>query len=189
MDLNNQIITEGEAVIEQGSAYINWLIFFGILFGLMLIARLIIKYYSIRDKDNNKVIFLVRLPKEKPNEENKDVSVQQLHEEIATGETIFSSIGGLRAQRGFMAWLYGRDDNFSFEIVANKGKISFYISAPKNKSLYIEQQIHAYYPEASIEVVDDYNAFNPQGSVLAGYLKARRSFIFPFLDYTDMNSY
>jgi len=188
MDLNNQIITEGEAVIEQGSAYINWLIFFGILFGLMLIARLIIKYYSIRDKDNNKVIFLVRLPKEKPNEENKDVSVQQLHEEIATGETIFSSIGGLRAQRGFMAWLYGRDDNFSFEIVANKGKISFYISAPKNKSLYIEQQIHAYYPEASIEVVDDYNAFNPQGSVLAGYLKARRSFIFPFLDYTDMNS-
>ncbi len=188
MDLNSQIITEGEAVIEQGSAYINWLIFFGILFGLMLIARLIIKYYSIRDKDNNKVIFLVRLPKEKPNEENKDVSVQQLHEEIATGETIFSSIGGLRAQRGFMAWLYGRDDNFSFEIVANKGKISFYISAPKNKSLYIEQQIHAYYPEASIEVVDDYNAFNPQGSVLAGYLKARRSFIFPFLDYTDMNS-
>ena len=188
MDLNNQIITEGEAVIEQGSAYINWLIFFGILFGLMLIARLIIKYYSIRDKDNNKVIFLVRLPKEKPNEENKDVSVQQLHEEIATGETIFSSIGGLRAQRGFTAWLYGRDDNFSFEIVANKGKISFYISAPKNKSLYIEQQIHAYYPEASIEVVDDYNAFNSQGSVLAGYLKARRSFIFPFLDYTDMNS-
>ena len=188
MDLNNQIITEGEAVIEQGSAYISWLIFFGILFGLMLIARLIIKYYSIRDKDNDKVIFLVRLPKEKPNEENKDVSVQQLHEEIATGETIFSSIGGLRAQRGFMAWLYGRDDNFSFEIVANKGKISFYISTPKNKSLYIEQQIHAYYPEASIEVVDDYNAFNPQGSVLGGYLKARRSFIFPFLDYTDMNS-
>ncbi|HPT08245.1 MAG TPA: type IV secretion system DNA-binding domain-containing protein [bacterium] len=188
MNLTNQIIEEGEVVAQQNSTYLIWLIFLGSLIVILFLIRYIIKYFSIRNKDNNNVIFLVKLPKEKPKDKDKDVSVQQLREEISSGETIFASIGGLRAKRGFIPWLYGRDDNFSFEIVANKGKISFYVSAPRDKALYLEQQIHAYYPEASIEPIDDYNAFNPQGNILAGYFKTTRSFIFPFLDYTDMNS-
>lgn len=187
MELSNQLIDQGEMIAEQGSNYLLWLLVLGTILFLLLLARYFIKYFSIRDKDNKQHIFLIKLPKEKPKDRDKDFSVQQLREEISAGETIFSSIGGLRSQRGFMAWLYGRDDNFSFEIVANKGKISFYVSAPENKALYLEQQIHAYYPEASIETVDDYNAFNPQGHIWSGYLRPRRSFIFPFLDYTDMN--
>lgn len=162
--------------------------FFIVIFFIFLLIRFFVRYYNIRSKDSNQSIFLVRLPKEKPNEQDKGESVQQLQEEIAKGETVFASIGGLRAQRGFFAWFFGRNDNFSFEIVSSKNKISFYITAPKEKSLYLEQQIHAHYPEASIEEVEDYNIFNPQGYILAGYLQAKRSFIFPFLDYSEMES-
>ena len=63
---------------------------------------------------------MVRLPKERPGEEEKEFTVQRLHEEIAVGETIFAGIGALRAQKGFKAWLFGRDDHFSFEIVASE---------------------------------------------------------------------
>ena len=157
--------------------------FFIVIFFIFLLIRFFVRYYNIRSKDSNQSIFLVRLPKEKPNEQDKGESVQQLQEEIAKGETVFASIGGLRAQRGFFTWFFGRNDNFSFEIVSSKNKISFYITAPKEKSLYLEQQIHAHYPEASIEEVEDYNIFNPQGYILAGYLQAKRSFIFPFLDF------
>jgi ABC-type multidrug transport system fused ATPase/permease subunit len=185
-NLGTQFVASGEAVVQSNLNYLYWIIFILFLLTVLFIVRYFFKYFSVRDKSNKNILFLVKLPKEKPGDKDKDSSVQQLREEIAKGETVFSSIGGMRAQRGFRAWFFGRVDNFSFEIVANKSKISFYVSAPESRSLYLEQQIHAYYPEASIEAIDDYNAFSSQGLVLAGYLKAKRSFVFPFLDYTDM---
>lgn len=185
-NLGTQFVASGEAVVQSNLNYLYWIIFILFLLVVLFVIRYFFKYFSIRDKSNKNILFLVKLPKEKPGDKDKESSVQQLREEIAKGETVFSSIGGMRAQRGFRAWFFGRTDNFSFEIVANKSKISFYVSAPESRSLYLEQQIHAYYPEASIEVIDDYNIFSSQGVVLAGYLKAKRSFVFPFLDYTDM---
>ena len=189
-ELSGPNIIDTDVVIESGLNDINWLLFLIPIFFIILIfiARKVIKYFSVRDKSNNHVIFLVKLPKEKPKDQDKDNGIQKIQEEISRGETIFASIGGLKASRGFKAWLLGRKDNFSFEVVASNSKISFYITAPKDRSLYLEQQIHAYYPDASIEEVDDYNAFNPQGTVLAAYLKANKSFIYPFLDYKDMSS-
>ncbi|MDD3711052.1 MAG: type IV secretion system DNA-binding domain-containing protein [Patescibacteria group bacterium] len=185
-DLGTQFVSSGELAVQNNINYLYWIIFALFLLVLIFIIRYFFKYFSVRDKSGNNVIFLVKLPKEKPKDKDKDFNIQQLREEIAQGETIFSSIGGMRAQRGLRAWFFGRTDNFSFEIVAHKSKISFYVSAPSEKALYLEQQIHAYYPEASIEAVEDYNAFSSQGTVMAGYFKAKRSFIFPFLDYTDM---
>ena len=124
-------------------------------------------------------VYLVRVPKEKPQDADKDDNLQQLHEDIGRHETIFASIGGLRAQRGIMAWLLGRSDHYSFEIVANKKLISFYVVAPRDASRYIEQQVQAHYPEAVMEEVDDYNIFSPNSETAAGYLKTRREFIFP----------
>ena len=100
-------------------------------------------------------------------------------EEIGRGETIFSSIGGMRAERGIRAWYLGRSDHFSFEIVANKKKIAFYIASPMKLARYIEQQVQAHYPEAVMEEVKDYNIFNQNSEVLAGYLRTKRNFIFP----------
>lgn len=185
-NLTNQVVAESEIIVQNNLDYLYLIIFALFLLVVLFIVRYFFKYFSLRDKSGKNVILLVRLPKEKPKDKDKDTSVQQLQEEISRGETVFSSIGGLRAQRGFKAWFFGRTDNFSFEVVASKGKICFYVSAPVEKSLYIEQQIHAYYPEASIEPVEDYNAFNPHGFVLAGYLRTKRSFVFPFLDYKGM---
>ncbi|MFA5109685.1 MAG: hypothetical protein WC458_04045, partial [Patescibacteria group bacterium] len=124
-------------------------------------------------------VSLVRLPKEKPDDEKKESSAQRLKEEIAKGETLFAAIGGLKAQRGFRAWLMGRDDQFSLEIVASHNRIAFYVVAPRRDSRYLEQQIHAHYPEAVIEEVEDYNAFSLKGQIAAAYLKTTKSFIFP----------
>jgi hypothetical protein len=131
-------------------------------------------------------VFLVRLPKEKPADDRKEETQQQLKEEIAKGETIFAAIGGLRAQRGFGHWLIGRNDQFSLEIVANRGRISFYVVAPRRDSRYLEQQIHAHYPEAVIEEVEDYNSFSLRGQIAAGYLKTKKDYIFPIKTYQKM---
>ncbi|MFH1233075.1 MAG: type IV secretory system conjugative DNA transfer family protein [Patescibacteria group bacterium] len=135
-------------------------------------------------------IYLIRLPKEKPEDKDKKNTnyLQQLKEEIARGETLFKAIGGLRAQPWYRnwSWLVGRNDHFSFEIVANQKLISFYVVAPRSMGLYLEQQIQAYYPEAVMEEVNDYNIFSPAGKVVAGCIKTKRSFIFPIKTYNKM---
>lgn len=157
----------------------------GIVLALLL-ARKIIKRLFYRRAFFDQTIYLVRLPKERPGDEEKDFTLERLREEIARGETIFSSIGGLRAQKGFLPWLLGRDDHFSFEIVASRKTISFYLVAPKKMSRYLEQQVQAHYPEASLEEAEDYNIFNPQGGIAAAYLRTKRNFILPIKTFNKM---
>ena len=143
---------------------INYLIYYIIIILFIIILFFVIKKILKNIISNNKhfnhLIFLVRLPKDRPGDQEKEFNVQSLREEIAKGETLFSSIGGLRAQKKFKSFILGRDDHFSFEIVAHKKKIAFYIVVPSGMERYVEQQVHAHYSDASIEQVDDYNIFH-----------------------------
>lgn len=166
-----------------------WLVlfFFGTII-LLAVAKKCLTSYLVRNRFLDYVVFLVRLPKEKPKDQEKDLTVQQLREEIARGETVFSAIGGLKAQKGLWYWLIGRDDQFSFEIVASKKQIAFYVAAPRKSARYIEQQIQAHYPEAMIEQVPDYNFFGKQSVVKASYIKTLRSLIYSIKTYNKMET-
>ncbi len=164
----------------------GWLIYLLASLGfivLLLLVRKIILYLSINSKYHDQVIYLLRVPKEKPEEKQQQSNpnyVQRLREQIARSETIFKAIGGLRAERWYknLSWLIGRNDHFSFEIVANAKFISFYVVAPRAMGRYIEQQIQAYYPEAVLEEVEDYNIFSARGKTEAGFIRTKRSLIF-----------
>ncbi|HAM88955.1 MAG: hypothetical protein US83_C0002G0055 [Candidatus Falkowbacteria bacterium GW2011_GWC2_38_22] len=158
------------------------------VFVFLLIAKIIIRKIMAKNRFFDHVVYLIKLPKDKPGDQEREVTVQQLHEEIAKGETIFSSIGGLRAQKGFMPWFFGRNDHFSFELVASRKKIAFYAVTPREMGRYLEQQVHAHYPSAVIEEVDDYNIFRPDSAVLAGYQKTKRNLIFPIKTYNKMET-
>jgi hypothetical protein len=134
-------------------------------------------------------VLLVRVPKETKKEDLEgSKSTQQIQELISVMETVFSTLGSLTAQRGFGAWLKGREDNFSFEIVSHLDKISFYIAVPKEYRQFIEEQIHAQYANAQVEDVPDYNLFSPTGVVVGSYLKLRRSSVFPIKSYRKLES-
>jgi len=171
----------------------GWLVFLIVVIAfifLLLLARRIILYYALNSKFQEQAIYLVRLPKEKPGEKEMESQnkVQKLKEEIARGETIFEAIGGLMPQPWYQnfSWLYGRDDNFSFEIVASHKLISFYVVTSKQTARYLEQQIQAYYPEAVMEETNDYNIFHPQGQIAATYMRTLRSIILPIKTYHRM---
>lgn len=154
----------------------------------LLAAKKIITMAAGQSKYFQNAIYLVRLSKDKPQDNEREFTKEMLKEEIYRSEIVLSSIGGLRAQRGFKAWLFGRNDHFSLEIVASRRKIMFFVVAPQNMGRYLEQQIHAHFPEAVIEETEDYNIFTPQSAVLAGYLKTRRHFIFPIKTYAKMDA-
>ncbi len=164
------------------------LIFFLFLFFVFIILRFFIRRYIDRSSRADILIQRIKIPKDKPGDVDHDFTVQMLHEEIAKGETIFASIGGLQAQRGLKAWFLGRNDHFSFEIVAINKKIYFYVVTPRAMQRYIEQQVHAYYPQAVIELVDDYNLFHPNSYVAAGFLKTKRKGFLPIKTYKKMDT-
>lgn len=175
-----------QLLIINFESYLIYLVAIVLFFLFTLIAlNLVRKFLSDRHFVRHKV-FLVRLPKEKPADDKKQDSSQVLHEEIAKGETIFAAVGGLRAERGIKAWFWGRSDQFSFEIVASDKRISFYVVAPISGARYLEQQIHAHYPEAVVEEINDYNAFSAQGSMAAAYLQTTKRFVFPLKTYRKM---
>ncbi len=115
------------------------------------------------------VLLLVRVPKEAV-EKKEGQQERSIEEQIAPAEILFSILGGLRAERGLRAAWRGRLDHLAFEIVALHGLISFYIAVPKEAQQFVEEQIHAQYPAAQFEEVEDYNAFSPTGVALGAEL-------------------
>ena len=104
-------------------------------------------------------VLLIRVPKETKKEDSGEKSQQQVQELIAVMETIFSTLGSFKAEKGLLSWLFGREDHFAFEIVSHKDKISFYATAPAAYRSFIEEQVHAQYPHAQIDEVSDYSIF------------------------------
>jgi len=177
-----------EQFINFGISLVPWLVLILVILAAVVIARKIVSRKIADNRYYDHAVFLVRLPKERPGDQQKEFSAQEMREELAKGETVFSSIGGLKAQRGIKAALFGRNDHFSFEIVANRKKIAFYMVAPREWARYLEQQVQAHYPEAVMEEVEDYNIFHSKMEVLAGYMRTMRHNILPLRAYTKMDT-
>src|SRR5688572_28171849 len=141
-----------------------------------------------RSFDN--VMLMVTVPKEGGDKDagSRDKSLQENQAAIAVAEGVFKSIGGLRAQRGFRAWLSGRSDVIGFEIVAKDGLVTFYVSVPKEQKNFIEQQLHAQYPLAQIEETTDYNLFQPKAEVASAHLVFARESFFPLQTYKHLET-
>jgi hypothetical protein len=138
-----------------------------------------------------KVVLLVTVPKEQQEKGEaglQEKTLQQVQEEVAVMEQVFSSVGGLPAERGFKAWFVGRDDAISFEIIAEKGLVSFYVGVPQYMKDFVVQQIQGNFPHAQVEETVDYNIFTPRGAVVATALTFRRLHIFPLRSYKKIET-
>ncbi len=161
------------------------------LFLMIKILRVILHEKTRRGKAFKKTIFLVRVPKERKGEKSEspgEENITQIREQIATAETLFSNLAGLRPQSGLGAWLAGRNDHMSFEIVVRDGAISFYVAVPQKISSLVEQQIHAQYSGAEITQEPDYNIFKPQSHIVGAYLTFKEKSFFPFKTYKNSDS-
>jgi len=179
-------------VSEQGrnilTSFWFWLIIILILlfiFSIYFLRRYFKKLSQYKFSFENTVL-LVKVSKEKLDKEENQKSIKEL---LQPTENFFANLGGLKAQRGFKAWLFGRNDLISFEIIADKeGMISFYVVTPRKIQRFFEQQLQAQYPAAQIEEVEDYNIFLPKGEIMAAGLKLKNYSMFPIKSYLKMET-
>ncbi len=97
---------------------------------------------------------------------------------------MFSSLYTLHKSK-WEAFLHPQD-HFSFEIVALKEDIRFYVSVPEKLRDLLEKQIYGAYPTAEITQVDEYNIFSESGKVAFASLKLKHAAYLPIKSYREL---
>ncbi|NCN87695.1 MAG: DUF87 domain-containing protein [Candidatus Pacebacteria bacterium] len=117
------------------------------------------------------VTLLIRLP--------KDNEIK-----IDAAEQMFSGLYSIK-KSGPMSFLRP-EDQISFEIVALKDDIAFYVTCPKKIQDLVEKQINGAYPYAVLKEVDEVNIFSEKGHVAFTSLKQAKSRYLPIKTYKDL---
>ena len=135
------------------------------------------------------VVLLVLVPRQNMTAEGKVApSDRPIADKLGVAEVLWSAIGGLKAQADPWHWLKGRSDQLSLELVAQGGLISFYLVVPPAMRSFVEQEVHATYPQAVIQEVPDYNIFLPHGVSLGASLHLSRASAFPIKTYRQFET-
>ncbi len=164
-----------------------------LIIGVLFMIRSIWHFTSKMVKGFSRVVLQIMVPKERKSEgqggqAGTEDRLEQVKEEIGITETFFSALAGLKAQRGLLNWLRGREDHLSCEIIAHNNLIYFYINLPTKLRQLVEQQINAQYPYAEITEIVDFNLFSEHSAIVGGYLVGKHRGIFPFKTYKKMES-
>lgn len=188
-DIPDLVVNGGKNDLQ----YALWiLIGVGILLGIIAVLWILRVYFRWRATAQHgtfeTVTLLVTVPRFRHKEQTERVGTkEQMQEALASAESFFGAIGGLKAQHGFHPWLFGRHDEMSFEVVAINKEIRFYITIPREMEQTVMQQLSAAYPDAFPEPVEDYNIFAPDSVILGSYLVFKREHAFPIKTYRKLD--
>ena len=136
------------------------------------------------------VVFLTQFKHRKREEESIDsvllqVSVHKGNEtKIDAMEQFFDSLYSVK--KGGWKQKYAIQPTISFEIVAKKEDIRFFIWTPKEFQDLIEKQVHGAYPDAEIIEVPEYNIFKEEGNVAYKSLQLRADNYYPIRTFKDL---
>lgn len=163
--------------------------------GLALVLALYIIFSAILKKKKEKgflgrglnlILFLVTLPQRIKDEGSKEITLQ---EHLKTAEQFYSSLAGIKEPNFFKRWFLG-NPAFVFEIAVHRTgeEIYFHVACPRSVSGIIEKEILAFWPKAQVQLVSDYNIFNPSGAAVASEIGLSKSAILPLKNYKDFST-
>lgn len=103
---------------------------------------------------------------------------------IDAAEQLFSSLHSIH-HGGFWSFLTP-GEHISFEIVAKREDIRFYIAVPHKLKDLVEKQVNGAYPGADIKEVEDYNIFSQNGKVAFASLVLKNADYMPMRVFRDL---
>ena len=107
-------------------------------------------------------------------------------ENIFKAQTIYQILATTAPKKSLLA--PGRGPCFGFEIIAQAGLVSFYAVADIESVGILKQAINSAYPTAKVELVPEYNFFDPKieiATVVGGHLSLKNHFSQPIASYLD----
>ena len=144
------------------------------LLGLVALGYIVFLLWKFRNREKNSLEFVtlqIAVPRE--NETKIDAAEQM----FASLHSVFDG--------EFWSFLKPQE-HFSFEIVAKKEDIRFYVSCSHHLMDLVEKQIHGAYPGADIRVVEEYNIFSEEGTVAFAQLLPDGAPYMPIRTFRDL---
>jgi hypothetical protein len=99
-------------------------------------------------------------------------------------EQLFASLYSVK--KGGWKSRFSFQPAISFELIARKEDIRFYVWTQNKLKDLVEKQIHGAYPEAEINEVEEYNIFNESGKVSYKSFQLSKANYFPLKTYKDL---
>lgn len=107
--------------------------------------------------------------------------------EIASAEQMFAGLYSLFEKKPF-GGIFSGQQVVSFEILALKDKIKFYVVCSKKVADLVEKQILGAYPTAEVLPSTDYNIFPEKGYVEYSELRLAKESYFPIVLFDKLNA-
>jgi hypothetical protein len=167
--------TNVDALLEQLVSLILGLFGFAFFIAVLIIfIYMLLQWLKNRRSEAyslNFVTMVIRLP--------KDNEVK-----IDAAEQMFAGLYSLK-KSGPLSFMKP-EDVISFEMVALKDDIAFYVTCPKDIQDLVEKQINGAYPYAVLKEVDEVNIFSEKGHVAFTSLLQKKSKYLPIKTYKDL---
>ncbi len=128
------------------------LLFTFLVFSLVILGYVLFVFFKFRDRENRSIDSVLL-----------QVGVTKNEAKIDVMEQLFASLASIK--KGGWKQKFSTQPTVSFEVVARKEDIRFYVWLPKSLRDMMEKQIHGAYPDAEIIEVPEYNIFSENGSV------------------------
>lgn len=164
-------------VLIDQAKYLIFLAFvlsFGLV-GLVGIGYVLIQLFKFKDREKRSLEFVVL-----------QVAVSRDNEiKIDAAEQMFASLFSIKSGGGWLGFLKPQE-HLTFEIVAKKEDIRFFVGVPNRLRDLVEKQIHGSYPGADVREVDEPNIFTENGKVAFAQLKLTGSSFYPIKIYKDL---
>ena len=163
-------------LIEQAKylVLVAFLIGLGMV-GLVGVGYVLLQLLKFRDREKHSLEFVVL-----------QVAVPRDNEiKIDAAEQMFASLTSIKGGGGMFGFLKPQD-HLSFEIIAKKEDIRFYVAMPERLRDLVEKQIHGSYPGADVREVDEPSIFTDHGKVAFAQLKLSGSSFYPLKIYKDL---
>lgn len=133
------------------------------------------------------MVFLrILIPKKESDQDEKKETVRDFKEQISLMEQLLSSLKSLHSG-SWKSKIFGQD-YISFEYIAYKQEIYFYVVIPKKAKNLIEKQISAFYSDAVIDEAEEIDIFKDKKVVKWVELVLKKSFVYPIRTYQKLES-
>src|SRR3990172_8156419 len=116
-----------------------------------------------------------------------EISVNRDNEiKIDAMEQVFSTLSSLK--KGGWRQRFSTQPTISFEIIAQKEDIRFYVWTPNKYKDLIERQLNGAYPDAQIRAVDEINIFTPDSKVAYKDYQLKKNNFYPLKTFRELST-
>ena len=164
--------------------------------GILLAVFLYVAYWQYRkiareaknyERGLKTVPLLIHLPPSSADIEVGARDVRDVTDEAISQAQIMYNIIASTATKGFKSKVYGQR-HVTFEVVATKGLIHYYVVIPLVLVDVVKQAVVAAYPSAVLEEAHEHNIFSKVGKIsgtIGGELTLKREFSYPIATFQD----